>query len=426
MLRRTMGWICGIFFFSWFAFASEAPAQSVLVVSGGGGGNFTSITAAVAAAADGDTILVKSGAYAAPTIDGKSLVLVSEAGSNVSLTGTTVIKNVVAAKSVAVRGFAGASASGPGLRVTNCLGPVTIERSSFNGANAASLFPGVVLEAYAGGLIESCDSVAFSKTALTGGNGLDLDDKDFYSWAPSGGAGLKSVASRTSSTWCVLTGGNGADVLDTTTKPGGDGGAGANVNGGFLFAAGCEFHGGHGGHGDCNPPFGGCGNGGAGGSGILLSGAPVARLLDCEYFPGLGGLGGSGNPANPGVPILGAGDVATLPGEARVYGASSPVREGGTLVLSFVGAPAEIVGVLYAWQPQPLLYVESWSGTVIPNLAVADAIAAGTVAADGTLVTAIPMGALPPTILGLTFHTQSFFVAPDFSAVVLGPFATVT
>ncbi len=68
------------------ACAGAARAQGALLVvdaAGGPGSSFTSLADAVAAAADGDTLLVRSGAYAPFTIDGRTLIVVAAPGTSV-------------------------------------------------------------------------------------------------------------------------------------------------------------------------------------------------------------------------------------------------------------------------------------------------------------------------------------------------------
>jgi hypothetical protein len=91
--------------------ATVAPAQQVHVVddSGGVGVEFTSLTAAVQAAGNGDVLLMRSGTYSqAFTIDGKSLVLAADTGAAVDLQGWPVtIRNLGTSQAVTLRGLHG-------------------------------------------------------------------------------------------------------------------------------------------------------------------------------------------------------------------------------------------------------------------------------------------------------------------------------
>jgi pectin methylesterase-like acyl-CoA thioesterase len=57
---------------------SAAALADVHVVDASGGGDFTTLQAAVNAAADGDTLLVRSGSYDGFLLTGKGLSIVAE------------------------------------------------------------------------------------------------------------------------------------------------------------------------------------------------------------------------------------------------------------------------------------------------------------------------------------------------------------
>src|SRR4030095_8132474 len=81
--------------------ASQAHGGVIKVDDGGGAGiPFTQIGDAVAAAVDGDVILVKSGTYAPFTVDDKSLVIHAEQNATVSVSGTIPSRKLAASRSV--------------------------------------------------------------------------------------------------------------------------------------------------------------------------------------------------------------------------------------------------------------------------------------------------------------------------------------
>ena len=96
--------------FSWIVALGTAHA-AVLVVDddGGVGVDFTTLSAAVAAAQDGDAILVAAGTYDQPTvIDGKSILIQAEANATVDLGAAPLtIRNLAVTDVVAVRGIDG-------------------------------------------------------------------------------------------------------------------------------------------------------------------------------------------------------------------------------------------------------------------------------------------------------------------------------
>src|SRR5690349_10730879 len=69
------------------AIPGVALAGGVVVVDQHGGGNFTQIQPAVAAAGDGDAILIKAGSYAGFATGDKSISVVADTGATVVVQG---------------------------------------------------------------------------------------------------------------------------------------------------------------------------------------------------------------------------------------------------------------------------------------------------------------------------------------------------
>src|SRR5688572_18660193 len=82
----------------------DRAAAGVLVVDASGGGAFTDLPAAVAAAADGDILLLKSGAYTAPTIANKALDVVADTGASVVVQGPFAVTDLTATRAVTITG----------------------------------------------------------------------------------------------------------------------------------------------------------------------------------------------------------------------------------------------------------------------------------------------------------------------------------
>ena len=80
------------------AVLSSSSLADVIVVDAGGGGDFVTIQAAVDAAVDGDTILVKPGAYAGFTATNKALSIVGDTMSTVHVGGGVRVLNLSAGK----------------------------------------------------------------------------------------------------------------------------------------------------------------------------------------------------------------------------------------------------------------------------------------------------------------------------------------
>ncbi|MBM4063103.1 MAG: hypothetical protein FJ265_18705, partial [Planctomycetes bacterium] len=110
---------------------SSLAAQTFVVdAANGPGANFTSLPAAVAAVPDGAVLLVRAGSYAGFTTSGKGLTILGDPG--VSITGGIGFANTTAQQAVTLRQLAWPSAqiaTGTALvRLTNCAGPVLLER----------------------------------------------------------------------------------------------------------------------------------------------------------------------------------------------------------------------------------------------------------------------------------------------------------
>ncbi len=121
----------------------QAPAQSTWIVdaSGAPDADFTSIQAAVDAAADGDRILIRAGQYHGFEIVGKGLALHGEAGVQLSATGTlhvvgTQPDQTVTISDVHVRGVS----IGSGQGATDCRGRVVLERILFDALTTRPTF----------------------------------------------------------------------------------------------------------------------------------------------------------------------------------------------------------------------------------------------------------------------------------------------
>src|SRR5262245_9464821 len=116
---------------------SALAAQSAVLVvdpANGPGTDFTSLPAAVSAAASGDVLLRCRADHGEIVSDGKGLVLVADTGASVSLDKLTV-QNVPAGASVAVRGVTiDTGPSTPGaLTVKDCPGSVWFDACRVNG-----------------------------------------------------------------------------------------------------------------------------------------------------------------------------------------------------------------------------------------------------------------------------------------------------
>src|SRR5262249_49678986 len=154
--------------------ASRTWAQQVLVVAPNAGpGVFsTQVQPAVAAAADGDLILVRLGTYDGFTVDGKALTIVAESPGDAKFKSSIVVKNLSIAQGVLLEGLIGATTQiGNGLELSNDAGPVWVERCEFKGI-ATYVFPYVAAH---GVSIDHCDSVTIQNAFATGGSTYPIE-----------------------------------------------------------------------------------------------------------------------------------------------------------------------------------------------------------------------------------------------------------
>ena len=141
---------------------APTAAQDVLIVDQAGGpGVFTTLGAAVAAAQEGDVLLVKQGAYFEDlVIDGKSLVVQEESGANV-LVRRIQVQNLGPTQFVAVRGLDWDNSHELSLGLLDNQGPVWIEDAGH--VDLAPFFESV------GGYIVNCSSVVLRDCRFAGG-----------------------------------------------------------------------------------------------------------------------------------------------------------------------------------------------------------------------------------------------------------------
>src|SRR6187549_2477204 len=117
---------------------STPALAGVHIVDATGRGDQLTIAAAVAAASDGDLVLVRSGTYAGFVVDDKALVIAIDVGALVTIEGTIAVEHLSAGKTVVladlvVHGPASAQGSGPALTLSNDAGRVRVEGCELDG-----------------------------------------------------------------------------------------------------------------------------------------------------------------------------------------------------------------------------------------------------------------------------------------------------
>lgn len=296
----------------------------VLIVDddGGPGVDFTDIPPAVAAALDGDRILVRDGDYSAFTVDGKTLT-VRATGSDAGIDGLVRLRNGAPDTVMRLIGFR-LDSTERALLIESNLGPISVTDCVLSGGNGANdPAPGGTFDGFAAVEVLDCAAVSFIDCEAEGGFGADLFDADHETGATAGGPGLSMGADSNVYAYdSVFTGGFGGSVDDTEDLPGARGGHGASMVDGFLFAEGCTFRGRSGGSGGCGCGATCCSGGGSGGDGLRLDGSdPLAHYTASVFIAGNGGPHGDGSSSgSPGLPIrILAGEATQVPAAAPPF-----------------------------------------------------------------------------------------------------------
>ena len=374
--------------------AAPALAQSVWIVDDGGGAgvDFTDIPAAVAAAGEGDVIVVRDGRYHEFTIIAKSLTVAADAGhhpivSETSLgngTGNAVVRvfDLSAGQEVAVRGlelggtYHQLFSRTPYIQLQNNAGQIWIED--------IKLGP-VSFRAFDGIEAVNCSAVTVSRSALT----ALCQPSPLATFVQSSNA-VDAMGSNLTLWDCEIVGGEGVPGFNGLPLHGGNG---IQIDGGTLFAAGCTVTGGRGG-GGVNFSV-----GGAGGDGLVVSGNALVRLRDCELTGGAGGVGTIGSGPNGEASVVVSGALLSVPGTARSLELTSPARSGvDTVTETYAGEPGDLVYLLWSYTGQmPPLFLGIQHGSIVIDLTTLDGQAVGAIGPSGTLVVSVP----PLTLVGL-------------------------
>lgn len=370
----------------------------------------TNLSTAIFAANDGDTILVRPGVYIAPFFDGKGLTIAADGGP-VTFSNNARIANLPADRRVVFRGLQQVFAFGStGFVIENCAGSVVIEDCAFTSTNGTghggtNLTPAVV--------VKNSSNVVFSRCSLAAVD--SLLGFGVTAWTISDGPhGLQAIDSHVSAFDCFFRGA-------TSVAFHGQGGHGAVIVGGSLFASGCSFvgNGGGGPWEDFGLP------GGNGGDGVRLSShlailpnvdttPAIGRFVDCSFTAGAAGPGSATLPGGlPGLPqqvLLGSTYIA-LPGPYRGFESTSPIHAGQSTTMTFDAPAGELVFTAASFAADPL-HVGALQGTFVPATPFLFT-ALGTMPASGHLALTIPLPSLPASVGAVqVFHQAVFGVPP--------------
>jgi hypothetical protein len=352
-------WLAAIAFL--ISTLGTSARAGVIVVDSSGGGQFTNLQMAVSSASNGDTLLVRVGGYSSFTVDGKSLSIVADAGTSVTVFGSIVVQNLAADQSVVLAGLkvTGATTTalsdtpGVALYATANDGPLRVHGCQLTGAvgygdhyfnnEGACCQPVNHAAGWAGAfLTQNHAGVAFVGCTIVGGRAANASLACYScGLGEPGGDGVYVFGTRVALYDCALVGGRGGDAAGTA----GWGGAGCNVQttntACGVFASGTSFTGGVGGDGnDDIQAF-----GGHGGDGLAVLYPALAQLLDCTTVGGHGGhnCGTGSQYAQDGYGTSGNSTPFVFTGTHLAFSAPSPMRESTATPVTFTGQPGEHV-----------------------------------------------------------------------------------
>ncbi len=414
-------WRRGVLGIVALALSTVTAAQSVLVVdqSGATTGAYSAVQAAVDAAIDGDVILVRAGVYdEAVVVLGKSVTLQADRAvptDTVALQSLRV-QNLAGNQPFTLRGIDLGAVSDLGFQfrttliLENNAAPVQIEDVWFS--DESVFFTVATVD---GIRIEDCASVCLTRIYLTKVSSLS---------SPSGSPPRIDVSRSTAFLFD-----SHVDASETEVYFGGGssnalGESGVRVIDGFLGVYETYVKGG------LNLYIPGSGHS----CPTVTEGPAGIDALRCTLTVHDSTILGGGRPPFPtGCPsgpmgpaiALDASTQTTIPGEARTHVASSPVREDGTLSISFVGIPGDLAWGIIGMNPGAGVTRRSFDGPLLLSAPIVTAFV-GTVPASGVLDVSVPIGELGLGVSGVVVHAQGTFFDPAARRFVLSEPTAVT
>lgn len=392
---------------------ARAASQVIVVAAPGTPGvAFHDVASAVAAAADGDVILLRPGSYGALVLAGKAISVVGEFAPTEPrpVVQSLRIENVAAPKRAVVRGLTVESPfGGPLAQVVGCGGTVVLE-------DLAVLAPVAPGNAQPSLFVVGSAAVEISRCTFTGGRGSHLLPQQIVPPAP----GLLSAFSSVAAYDCSFAGGGGANAGQSLNSPAQAGAAGVAVHTGAVFLSGCSVAGGKGGAGLTSGAT--CLGSGDGGAGVLAGGS--VKLLACAVQGGVAGL------VSPGCALVGlpgpaalatTGTIASLGEQARTLALPSPLREGQVASGLFAGAGGEVL-LLFASVGAGPLPLGGIAGVLLPAPPLSVwPVGPLPIGGEAVVPLAIPPGVLPPGVDAVELFAQAAGAGAAFGGVLSGP-----
>lgn len=335
--------------------SSALAAQDAVWVVGrapGPGIDFTTLSAAVAAAADGDTILVHSGTYPSFGVNARSLAITAEAGGDVSVSGGVFIVGLQPGQVVSLQGLKlNGDPFSAALNLSNNDGDVWLLDCELRGYDV--VLPGFFESGTHAVWSSDCASVVASGCLLVGGSSVfgeaawssDTSNVHLYGSTVLGGAGQCEVFVTAS---CGLAG--TALVLDS----------------GFLSAQSSTITGGAAAPGEevCLPVVGcSCTVVAQGGLALQLGlGLPEAHLYDVTLLAG-GATPPCGQAAAHVTEIL-SGLLDTVNGAGLAVAFDTPKADPDIGTLQVDGNPGDQVLLFVGFTPAHK-WLPAWNGPLL-------------------------------------------------------------
>ena len=363
-----------------FLWSTAHGQGQVWIVDFAGGGDFVTLDAAIAAAADGDTLVVRPGLYNVwSTIDDRSLNIHGD-GALVQVEGTLQIQSLTAGKQVVIRGLIWRWPAQ--LIVFSSAGVVWVDECQIE----ADLYGGS--GAYGAIHADQSSQVIVNNCFVAGSI-----QYGYYAAPPTDG--LHAVNSTVYAMGTNFWGGAGVD----TSYPDLAGADGAYLSAATLFINSSTCHG-------------GAGRNEMGGNGVTGRNAADLHLQGSTLYRGPG--------TPPGVALdLDAGStVNDYPGSAYGYRADSPVRYGQTMDLIYRGGAGDLVWLFAGLTPEAT-WMPALQSTLALELSQAWWTLRGVLPANGFRAESVTV----PSFAGMasvSVYTQPMFLASD-GQLTLGP-----
>lgn len=327
--KFSVALLCGI------ATPSATAAYQVLLAGPPGtpGVDYFSIEAAIAAAGDGDTVLLKGFLEGDAIVDGKAITIGEYPGSNVELTLLTV-RNVPVGKSVVVQDL-GLSVFGASNQIRDCAGSIVLERITIAAQSVGSVAnPEPALT------IENCANVSLLRCTIVGRSTSGIAGPD-----ASAGVGLRTLASTVHLFEGSLRGGDGGSLASSYPSfvaPPVAGACAIELQGGRIEVINSTVNGGAGGGGGQVFPGGPCFENQLGAPGVRVEG--TAWILGSMVTGGAGGTAaiecGPSQPVAPAVAVI-SGSLIEQERALRSIEVTSVSNVGGSVFVLVRGVPGE-------------------------------------------------------------------------------------